>query len=246
MQGKLMTVQTSVLMQLREAILRGQFTPGQRMVEQQIAEQFGASRTPVRAAMASLEQEGLLQSSEGQGYTVRRYTAAEVEDAIDLRGYLEGMAARIVAEHGMTRKLENELLECLDAGDALFRHGTLDLDGYLAYTEMNDRYHSAILEACGSSPLQRAVRNNEALPFAAPSAMLPMQSGIEISEEWMRYAHQQHHMLFNAIRNGQGARAQALGMEHVEVPKMNLAVALENREQAELAVPLIKLVGRAL
>ena len=242
-----MTVHTTVLMQLREAILRGQFAPGQRMVEQQIAEQFGASRTPVRAAMASLEQEGLLQSSEGQGYTVRRYTAAEVEDAINLRGYLEGMAARIVAEHGMTRKLENELLECLEAGDVLFRHRTLDLDGYLSYTEMNDRYHAAILEACGSSPLQRAVRNNEALPFAAPSAMLPMQSGIEISEEWMRYAHQQHHMLYGAMRSGQGARAQALGMEHVEVPKMNLKVALENREQAELAAPLIKLVvGRAL
>ena len=240
-----MTVHTTVLMQLRESILRGQFTPGQRMVEQQIAEQFGASRTPVRAAMASLEQEGLLQSSEGQGYTVRRYTAAEVEDAIDLRGYLEGMAARIVAEHGMTRKLENDLLECLEAGDVLFRHGNLDLEGYLSYTEMNDRYHSAILDACGSSPLQRAVRNNEALPFAAPSALLPMQSGIEISEEWMRYAHQQHHMLFNAMRSGQGARAQALGMEHVEVPKMNLKVALENREQAEVAAPLIKLVGRA-
>lgn len=237
-----MTIHDAVLMQLRAAILRGEFAPGQRLVEQQIAEQFGASRTPVRAAMAALEKEGLLLTGEGIGYTVKLYTPAEVIDAIDLRGHLEGLAARLVAEHGMSRKLDGELRHCLKAGDAIFERADFDLASYASYTEMNDRFHLAICDACGSAPLQRAMRANDALPFAAPSAMMPMQSAIEISAEWMRYAHQQHHMLFDAMRAGQGARAQALAMEHVEVAKMNLRLALENREQAARAAPVIRLV----
>ena len=52
-----MSLQETVLMQLRDLILRGEFEPGQRLAEQQLAERLGASRTPVRAALGTLEQE---------------------------------------------------------------------------------------------------------------------------------------------------------------------------------------------
>ena len=50
-------------MQLRDLILRGTFEPGQRLAEQQLAERLGASRTPVRSALVTLEQEGLIEAS---------------------------------------------------------------------------------------------------------------------------------------------------------------------------------------
>ena len=59
-----MSLQETVLMQLRDWILSGEFEPGQRLAEQQLAERLGASRTPVRAALVTLEQEGLVEANE--------------------------------------------------------------------------------------------------------------------------------------------------------------------------------------
>lgn len=70
-----MSLQETVLMQLRDWILSGQFEPGQRLAEQQLAERLGASRTPVRAALVTLEQEGLVEANETGKYLVRQFTA---------------------------------------------------------------------------------------------------------------------------------------------------------------------------
>lgn len=240
-----MNLQETVLMQLRDLVLRGAFSPGQRLAEQQLAERLGASRTPVRAALVTLAQEGLLEGNDTGGYLVRRFTEAEVLDAIAVRGTLEGMAARLVAEHGVSRQLQRELQTCLDEGDRLFSAPALDLDGYAAYAGMNTRFHSLILEACGNRALQRAVLLNDKLPFAAASAMLPMQSALAEGREWMVYAHRQHHMLVAALQRGEGTRAQALAQEHTEVAQMNLRLALERRTEAEGLLPAIRLVAGA-
>lgn len=237
-----MSVQETVLMQLRDRILRGDFAPGQRLAEQQLAEQLGASRTPVRAALATLEQEGLVESNDTGGYLVRQYTAQEVSDAIAVRGHLEGMAARLVAEHGVPRQLHAQLQACLDEGDQVLAANPLTLESYAAYADMNDRFHAFILEASGNRALQRAVAMNDKLPFAPASAMLPMQGTLALDRDWMLYAHRQHHMLFDALRAGQGARAQALAVEHTEVAQMNMRMALERRTEAEQVLPAIRLV----
>lgn len=169
-----MSLQETVLMQLRDWILSGQFEPGQRLAEQQLAERLGASRTPVRAALVTLEQEGLVEANETGKYLVRQFTAQEVVDAIAVRGHLEGMAARLVAEHGIPRALQNDLQAVLDEGDRLLADDPLTLESYAAYARMNDRFHGLILQACGNRALQRAVVLNDKLPFAPASAMLPM------------------------------------------------------------------------
>ena len=237
-----MTLQDTVLMQLRDLILSGGFEPGQHLAEQQLAEKLGASRTPVRAALVTLEQEGLLEVSDTGKYRVRQFTAQEVIDAIAVRGHLEGMAARLVAEHGVSRQLQGELQACLDEGDRLLQDNPLSLDSYAAYALMNDRFHQAILQACGNRALQRAVGLNDKLPFAAASSMLPMQGAVAMDRDWMLYAHRQHHSLFAALRDGQGARAQALASEHTEVAQMNMRLALERRAESERLMPAMRLV----
>ncbi|KQT10169.1 GntR family transcriptional regulator [Ramlibacter sp. Leaf400] len=237
-----MNLQETVLMQLRDLILRGEFAPGQRLAEQQLAERLGASRTPVRAALVTLEQEGLVEANETGKYLVRQFTPREVADAIAVRGHLEGMAARLVAEHGVSRQLQGDLEACLAEGDRLLASDPLDYDSYAGYATMNDRFHALILEASGNRALQRAIAVNNALPFAPASAMLPMQSTLQQDRDWMLYAHRQHHMLFDALRRGEGARAQALAVEHTEVAQMNLRLALERRSETERLMPAIRLV----
>lgn len=237
-----MNLQETVLIQLRDLILRGEFEPGQRLAEQQLAERLGASRTPVRAALVTLEQEGLVEANDTGKFLVRQFTPREVADAIAVRGHLEGMAARLVAEHGVSRQLQAELQACLDEGDLALAANPLDYESYAAYAVVNDRFHALVLEACGNRALQRAVALNDKLPFAPASAMLPMQGTVTLDRDWMLYAHRQHHMLFAALKAGEGARAQALAIEHTEVAQMNMRMALERRAETERVLPAIRLV----
>jgi GntR family transcriptional regulator, vanillate catabolism transcriptional regulator len=235
--------QTRVLVQLRDLILKGAFAPGERLAEIPIAEKLHASRTPVRVALSTLEQEGLVEVSAAGGYAMRRFTQREIQDAIDVRGQLEGMAARLIAEHGVPRQLSLDLRECLKDGDRILKARTLGYDGYAAYAAMNDRFHRLIVDGCGNAALARSIELNNRLPFAPASAMLPMQSSMDEGHQWMLYAHRQHHSLVDAMERGQGARAQSLGQEHVHVAKLNLEFALEAPEAAAKVMPAIKLVS---
>src|ERR1035441_10685386 len=85
---------TRALLALRELVLSGEFVPGERMSELPLVERLGVSRTPVRLALARLEQEGLLRALPRGGYVVREFTQADIDDATELRGGLEGAAAR--------------------------------------------------------------------------------------------------------------------------------------------------------
>ncbi len=235
--------QSRVLVQLRDMILKGAFAPGERLAEIPLAEQLQASRTPVRLALAGLEHEGLIEPSPSGGYQMRRFTAQEVADAIRVRGLLEGFAARLLAENGAPRQLIRDLHACLADGDKAIDKPTMDLDDYAAYVEMNDRFHQLILEGGSNVVLKRVMDMLRGQPFAAPSAMLPMQSSMEEGHQWMKQAHRTHHSIVQAIERGQGSRAQALGEEHVEIAHMNLDYALERPELAAEIMPGIKLVA---
>lgn len=234
--------QSRVLVQLRDLILKGEFAPGERLAEIPLAEKLDASRTPVRLALATLEHEGLIEQSPGGGYQMRRFTAQEVADAIQVRGVLEGFAARLLAEHGVSRQLARELHDCLDEGDKTVNKLAMELDDYAAYVEMNTRFHELILQGSGNVALMRVMEMLNGQPFAAASAMLPMQSSIEEGQQWMKQAHCQHHSLVQAIERGQGYRAQALCEEHVEIARMNLDYAMEKPELAAKVMPGIRLV----
>ena len=82
-----------------------------------------------------------------------------------------------------------------------------------------------------------------AQPFAAPSAMLPIQASVKGSHELMRHAQRTHHSMVEAIEQGQGVRAQALGEEHVQVARMNLESAMEDPELMTHLSSRIRLVG---
>src|SRR5579862_6670887 len=86
------------LLSLREMLLRGDFAPGDRISELPLVARLGVSRTPIRLALDRLAHEGLLEVSPGGGFVVREFTLTDVWDAIEMRGVLEGTAARLGAE----------------------------------------------------------------------------------------------------------------------------------------------------
>lgn len=236
------TQQTRVLMTLRDMILKGQFAPGERLAEIPLAERLHASRTPVRLALAALEHEGLIEALAGGGYRMRGLTPKEVLDAIMLRGVLEGTAARLLAEQGLSRDLDLALERCLKQGDEATQPVEMAIDDYTLYAKMNQQFHDLIVNHCGNQALIRAIDVLNGQPFAPASAMLPMQASLETGSQWMRMAQQQHHALLDAMRRGQGARAQALGQEHVEIAMRNFRMASDQPEHALQVMPSIRLL----
>lgn len=237
--------QARVLLQLRDLILKGAFAPRERLAEIPLAERLEASRTPVRLALATLEHEGLIEPSPAGGYQMRGFTAQEVDHAIQTRGVLEGFAARLLAEEGLSRQLSRELHECLEQGDAAVFKSEMTLDDYATYVDMNDRFHLLIVQGCGNPTVARMLDTLAGQPFAAASAMLPMQSSMAEGHQWMQVAHRTHHSLVQAIANRQGLRAQMLGEEHVQIARMNLDYALRQPDIAAQVMPGIKLVTAA-
>src|SRR6266850_2569885 len=86
------------ILRLRELILKGEFGPGERISEQPLTARLNVSRTPIRLALERLAHEGLLEPYPTGGFVVRKFTLNDVWDGIEVRGLLEGGAARLAAE----------------------------------------------------------------------------------------------------------------------------------------------------
>ncbi len=227
---------------IREMILRGRLKPGQRVAEATLADLLNMSRTPVRQALPVLAKEGLLVESGTRGYIVRTFTQSEILDAIDLRGVLEGLAARRVAERGAGREFFRELRGCLEVGDDIFRKRHLVDTDEAAYGEMNGRFHELLVAEAGNSIVSGALARNASIPFASPEAIAFDATELETMFDALYFAHQQHHAVCEALEAGQGARVEFLLREHVNTVKKSINM-IENDKPlgaAPLAVRLVK------
>jgi GntR family transcriptional regulator of vanillate catabolism len=216
------TQQTSALVRIREMILRGKLAPGQRLAEAPLAEVLGMSRTPVRQALPVLAREGLLQEHETRGYIVRGFSTADILDALDMRGALEGLAAKRVAEGGASRVLIAALREVLKDGDGMLDKGRLEGSDEALYAEMNGRLHGLIVQEARSPMIGQALERISHVPFAAPHALAFDKTDLDYMYRRLVYAHRQHHYIVDAIERGEGARVEALLREHVNPVKESL------------------------
>jgi len=91
---------------LRDAIVKGQLAPDDRLVTRKLTKFFGVSRTPVREALTRLEHEGLVVSSLHRGYFVRRPTLAEARQVYEVRQVVEGLAGKLAAQRATDEEIE--------------------------------------------------------------------------------------------------------------------------------------------
>lgn len=220
------SAQSRALLTLREWIVSGELAGGERIAELPLVERLGVSRTPVRAALQRLAQEGLLQPLPHGGYVVRAFTARDIQDTIALRGLLEGTAARWAAERGTSAQAlagARDLLASLDALLAEPEWGDADL---LAYGRLNDRFHEALLDMADSEPLRLELARMAQLPFSAPSSFVVGQQVSGLVRQRFGIAQDQHWQVLEAIEARQGARAEALMREHAQIAQRNLQESL--------------------
>jgi GntR family transcriptional regulator, vanillate catabolism transcriptional regulator len=216
------------LLRLRELLLSGEFEPGARMSELPLVERLGVSRTPLRLALAALEHEGLLRVLPSGGYVVREFTRADIDDAIEVRGVLEGTAARFAAERGMSRRELRALIDIADQTDAVVH--SADYESFERYVGLNERFHSLLHDAARSPLLERALEHAISLPFAGPSAFVLAEAELPESREVLIVAQSHHRALIDAIERREGARAESIAREHARLARLNLDIVLRHRE----------------
>jgi GntR family transcriptional regulator, vanillate catabolism transcriptional regulator len=230
------------MLRLRELILSGEFQPGERVSELPLVERIGVSRTPLRLALATLEHEGLLRELPGGGYAVREFTTDDIRDAIELRGVLEGTAARFCAERGITAREIRSLRRINDTIARLLPRS--DYESFVMYVEHNDQFHARVLKLARSPMLERALEGIVSLPFAGPSAFVLTEAVLPESRAILVMAHRHHEGLIEAIEHRQGSRAESLAREHARIAITNLELFAANGDMLE-RVPGGVLISRA-
>lgn len=231
------------LLGIREMILSGELPAGARISELAVVERVGASRTPVRAALARLCEEGLLDSIASRGYAVRAFSEAEIRDAIEVRGTLEGLAARFAAERGVSGAEFEQLRACTDEIDTVLVSSDNAFDSFTRYVALNDHFHRLLIDIARSDVLRRQLERAVSLPFASPSGFVMAQATLPAAREVLIVAQAQHRAVVEAIAERQGARAEALMREHARIAHKNLQLALANQTAMDL-VPGANLIRR--
>jgi GntR family transcriptional regulator, vanillate catabolism transcriptional regulator len=207
----------SVVATLRQLIIEGRYPPGTRLAEIPVAESLGVSRTPVRLAFRTLAQEGLLETVGKRGLVVRAFTETDVLCAVEVRGVLEGLAARRVAEAGASPALLAELQACLADGEQVLAAGKLSSRDVDRWSALNQRFHSAIVNALGTKVIADAIARNNHLPFASADSIALNRAALPQEYQKLRVAQLQHQLVFDALVNRESARVEMLMREHAWV-----------------------------
>ena len=142
---------------LRRAILKGELKPGERLMEIQLAQRLGVSRTPVREAIRKLELEGLVNMMPRRGAVVAEITLQDLEDVLEVRAVLEELAVQKACEN----ITEDQLRDLKKAANDFKR--SLEDDNLLACVETDMAFHEIIYSAANNRRLARCTG-----PFGAP------------------------------------------------------------------------------
>ncbi|MBO3658371.1 GntR family transcriptional regulator [Acinetobacter haemolyticus] len=207
-----------VLIKLRKMIIAGEIEGGSRIAEIPTAELLGVSRQPIRMAFRLLEQEGLLIKNPTRGYTVREISGKLIHDALEVRGVLEGLAAKTLAEQGLTDQQKLTLQECIQEIEQLFNEHTEFGDAELErYHHYNVIFHDTIIQGAQNIALLQALAKNNQLPMASAQAITFDQTKALSEYRRLHYAHLQHCSIYDALLHRQAGRAETLMREHSSV-----------------------------
>ena len=138
---------------LREAILKGDLQPGERLMELSLASHLGVSRTPIREAIRMLEQEGLAVTVPRKGAEVARMTLKEMEDVLEVREALDQLAARIACD-----KISGEQIAQLKETGKRFAESTLNGD-LRELAASDEAFHDIIYAATDNQKLINLLEN---------------------------------------------------------------------------------------
>jgi GntR family transcriptional regulator, vanillate catabolism transcriptional regulator len=218
---------------LREMLVQGRLRPGEKIREVPLAEELKISRVPLHLALERLANEGFLEVLPKRGFRVQSFSVEDMYDSIELRGLLEGTAARMAAERLKDVRALAPMAELSQEILALVRKPTMTIDVFTRYIELNAKFHAGLLDLAGSRMLRRAIERACCLPFASPSAFLNRQYISTDLRELFLISADQHCAIVEAIANREGMRAEIVAREHARVARRNFEDALRRSERLE-------------
>lgn len=193
---------------MRRWILEGEYEPDERLVEEQLAERLGVSRTPIRQALTMLEAEGLVEMAPNRGATVCSFSVDEVWDIYDLRAVLEGHAARRAAGRIDDRELD-ELRGLTAAMEAMTPDKFTDHEEEIRQlVTHNQDFHGTIVTACRNQRLERLVRRTVEIPLMFKAFFWYTPYERTVSNHY-------HRQILHALEQGDAERAEIVMREHV-------------------------------
>lgn len=208
------TLAQSVTDRLRAALLEGRFAAEEKLNEASLSELLAVSRTPVRAALHGLAAEGLLDYIPNRGYSVRGVSARGLSSLFQVRGVLEGLAARNAAENGLSDTLQAAYRQALAEGDRVMAKGRLLVADRAVFSDVNGRIHALILQAADNRMLHDMLRLCHNIPAASDRNVLWDEY------VWLRRSHDDHHRLLDAIVRRDATRAEQLMREHIHTVEL--------------------------
>ena len=193
---------------LRDAILHGDYQPGKRIVQEQLATKYGGSRIPVREALRQLESEGLVRLVANTGAWVNSLTLSECSEVYQTRERLEPLLLRYSAETLTAEKI-HEL-------DALAHRMETSTDGE-EFLALDREFHLSMYHGASTSMLRDLVMRlwNTTQPYRRAYTQL-------VGADNRRIFHSEHHMMVTALRDGDLDLAEQVLSMHIRRTRLHL------------------------
>ncbi|MGB1156617.1 MAG: GntR family transcriptional regulator [Alphaproteobacteria bacterium] len=214
------SIDTELANRIRSDIIMGVYGEGERLSEAQLCDTHQVSRTPIRLALRMLEREGLIRRSEGRGYFVNSPTVSDILQAVQVRGHLEALAARLMAQSPGRDNVLIRLEAAIDEIDRLIGLGSMDEATLQSMQKQNAIFHKTILEGCGNDFVSFTCNRISHLPMLEVGSMvfdrqvLSSDDGVDRGLFRLKLGNSQHKVIFEAIQKGDGVRAEGMMREH--------------------------------
>ncbi|MDO4621821.1 MAG: GntR family transcriptional regulator [Eubacteriales bacterium] len=189
---------------LRKGILCEDLKPGERLMEIQLANRLGVSRTPVREAIRMLELEGLVVNLPRRGAQVAKITAKDLHDVLEVRKGLDQMAFELAVE-----RITEEELEALFAASREFERLVENAD-VTSLAEADEAFHAIIYQATGNKRLVQLINNLREQMYRYRVEYLKNRSNLQ-------NLIQEHDQLWQSLKNRDavgGSEAMGAHIEH--------------------------------
>lgn len=192
-----------VFEEIRRSILSGELKPGQRLMEIELADSLGVSRTPVREAIRKLELEGLVSIEVRKGAYVSGISVSEMIDILEVRSVLEGLAAALAA-----KKITEEEIKVLLKVSEKFNQSVAE-NNAIVMNDYNNKFHNIIFEA---------TKNKKLIQMANGLQEVVQRFKIAYFKEYTRAKEipHEHELIVQAICARDPVSAKEYGQNHVE------------------------------
>ena len=202
-----------VLNVLREAIMFGKLPPGERLMEVQLAEELGVSRTPVREAIRHLELEGFVVMVPRKGAYVASLSAKDITNVFEVRTAMEVLAAGLAAERATPEEVE-ELRRLCDGCSQVWANDDME-----SWTKLDNSFHDLIY---------KSTHNDKLVSIASTIAeQMNRYKRMSFSTSKLRHiSGEEHFLIFNAIASKDVAEARKQAENHIENTQKALFLSL--------------------